>query len=150
MSEKLNTKKKFKFRCCSVEFRKNLIMADKDLLTNIIEWLLRRLPLLKKRAYLAHFLVKIELSPDVEGDQDVMILYQQYLNLIDEFKRIHSSHEMQKKSIDSIIELQKDIKTMELEKDQIKNNIVVIEFECLSFDEWNDRHFMYVVFRLIS
>ncbi|XP_046917591.2 intraflagellar transport protein 81 homolog [Dermatophagoides farinae] len=110
-----------------VEFRKNLIMADKDLLTNIIEWLLRRLPLLKKRAYLAHFLVKIELSPDVEGDQDVMILYQQYLNLIDEFKRIHSSHEMQKKSIDSIIELQKDIKTMELEKDQIKNKLDIVK-----------------------
>ncbi|KAH9418774.1 Intraflagellar transport protein 81 [Dermatophagoides pteronyssinus] len=110
-----------------VEFRKNLIMADKDLMTNIFEWLLRRLPLLKKRAYLAHFLVKIELSPDVEGDPDVMTLYRQYLNLIDEFKRIHSSHEMQKKSIDSIIELQKDIKTMELEKDQIKNKLDIVK-----------------------
>lgn len=63
----------------SNEFRTNLILADKDLMTNIFEWLLRNLPLLKKRAYLARFLVKIELSPDVEGDQDVLVLYKQVI-----------------------------------------------------------------------
>lgn len=59
------------------EFRKNLILADKDLLTNIFEWLLKRLPALKKRAYLARFLVKIELTPEVEGDQEVINIYKQ-------------------------------------------------------------------------
>lgn len=58
-------------------FRRDLILADKDLLINILEWLLKRLPALKKRAYLARFLVKVELSPDVESDQEVQSVYGQ-------------------------------------------------------------------------
>lgn len=81
------------------------------------------MPALKKRAYLARFLVKIELSPEVEGDNEVVAIYQQYVRLIDEFKKAHSSYERQKKSLDSLIELQKDIKTMEFEKDQIRNKL---------------------------
>ncbi|UXI16478.1 Suppressor of cytokine signaling 5 [Sarcoptes scabiei] len=109
------------------QFRKSLILADKDLLTDIFQWILQRLSLLKKRAYLAKFLVKIELSPEVEGDQDVSSLYNQYLNLIEEFKKIHSTYEMQKKSVDSIIELQRDIKSMELEKDQIRGKLEIVK-----------------------
>lgn len=32
---------------------------------------------LKKRAYLARYLVRIEVSPEVEGDNDIVTLYQQ-------------------------------------------------------------------------
>jgi len=81
------------------------------------------MPALKKRAYLARFLVKVELSPEVEGDHDVLLIHQQYLRLIEEFKKAHSSYEKQKKSLDSLIELQKDIKTMEFEKDQIRSKL---------------------------
>ena len=110
----------------SGEFRRNLILGDKELLTNIFYWLLNRLPALKKRAYLARFLVKVELSSEVEGDQDVLHLYQQYLRVIEEFKKTHSNYEKQKKSLDSLIELQKDIKTMEFEKEQICNKLETV------------------------
>lgn len=45
-------------------------------MNNIYYYLLRKLPELKERAYLAKFLVKIQVSPDVEGDQDIVQLYE--------------------------------------------------------------------------
>lgn len=97
------------------------------MITSILAWLLTRLPAIKKRAYLARFLVRIELSPEVEGDHDVLVVYKQYLRLIEEFKRVHSSYESQRKSLDSVVELQRDIKSMEIEREQIKNKLEVLQ-----------------------
>lgn len=49
-------------------------------MTHIAYYLLQKLPELKKRAYLARFLIKIEVSPDIEGDQDVSQLINQVMN----------------------------------------------------------------------
>ena len=46
-------------------------------MNHIFYYLLTHLMELKQRAYLARFLVKIEVSPDVEGDQDIVQLYEQ-------------------------------------------------------------------------
>lgn len=43
-------------------------------------YLLSKLDELKKRAYLARFLVKIEVSAELEGDNDIVQLYQQVLD----------------------------------------------------------------------
>lgn len=45
--------------------------------THILKYLLDKMDELRTRAYLARFLVKIEVSPDVEGDEDIVQLYQQ-------------------------------------------------------------------------
>lgn len=45
--------------------------------THILKYLLGKMDELRTRAYLARFLVKIEVSPDVEGDEDIVQLYQQ-------------------------------------------------------------------------
>jgi intraflagellar transport protein 81 len=42
-----------------------------------LEWLLNRIDDLKKRAYLAKFLVKVEVPPEVVADPDVSDLYAQ-------------------------------------------------------------------------
>lgn len=73
----------------SAQFRKNLVLADKELLTNIFTWLLSRIGPLKKRAYLARFLVKIELSPEVEGDQDVINQYKQVSSFLRNYLCFH-------------------------------------------------------------
>lgn len=85
------------------------------------------MPELKKRAYLARFLVKIELAPEVEGDQEVMALYNQYERSIEEFKVAHANAEMAKKSISSVQEIQKDIKSMEEEKEQVLRKLEQIK-----------------------
>ena len=60
-------------------FRQNLISGERNTFTHIFNYLLSKLDELKQRAYLARFLVKIEVSPDVEGDQDIVQLYEQVL-----------------------------------------------------------------------
>ncbi|GFY64470.1 intraflagellar transport protein 81 [Trichonephila inaurata madagascariensis] len=59
------------------DFRQGLVTGEKSVIYHILEWILRRTPELKKRAYLAQFLMKIELPPDIEGDVDIMELYEQ-------------------------------------------------------------------------
>ena len=44
-----------------------------------MEWLLSRIPELKKRAYLAKYLVKVDLPPEVAADPDVSELYDQVI-----------------------------------------------------------------------
>ena len=43
----------------------------------ILEWLLHRIPELKKRAHLARYLVKVEVPPDFMADEQIADLYQQ-------------------------------------------------------------------------
>ncbi len=43
----------------------------------VLEWLLSRIPDLKKRAYLAKYLVKVDLPPEVAADPDVSEIYEQ-------------------------------------------------------------------------
>jgi intraflagellar transport protein 81 len=51
--------------------------------------LLSRIDDLKKRAYLAKFLVKVDIPPEVAADPDVSDMYIQYEELIDSFKTVH-------------------------------------------------------------
>lgn len=59
------------------EFRQGLVTGEKSVIYHILEWILRRIPELKKRAYLAQFLMKVELPPDIEGDADILELFSQ-------------------------------------------------------------------------
>ena len=64
----------------------------------VLEWLLRRLPDLRKRAYLAKYLVKIDVPPEVASDADVADMYEQYEQLIENFKSVHKECEAVKSS----------------------------------------------------
>lgn len=55
---------------------------------------------------------------------------------------------MQKKSIDSIIELQKDIKSMEVEKNQIKNKLDIVKRR-VNFDETDNSSTQQAKFELV-
>ena len=43
----------------------------------MLEWLLERIDELKKRAYLAKYLVKVDIPPEVAADPDVADIYDQ-------------------------------------------------------------------------
>lgn len=104
-------------------FRQGIVTGNKDTIHHILEWALTRLPELKKRAYLARFLVKIELAPDIEGDSDVQDLFQEYEHLIDEFKEFHKQYEQVQNSGYSTQEIRKDLTHMEEERDQLSKKI---------------------------
>ena len=93
----------------------------------VLEWLLQRMPDLKKRAYLAKYLVKVDVPPELIIDQDVGDLYEQYEGLIENFKTVHKECEVVKNSGYSTMELRRDIEEMENEKDIVQKKIERME-----------------------
>lgn len=59
------------------DFNCGLVQADKPVIYPILEWLLKGLPELKKRAYLAQFLVKINIPSDIIQEDMVAESYEQ-------------------------------------------------------------------------
>ena len=86
------------------------------------------------------FLVKLDIPPEISADQDVAQLYEQYEELIEQFKAVHKVHSFKKyfeifqqqfvKECDTIknsgystSELRKDIEEMENEKEIVQKRI---------------------------
>lgn len=104
-------------------FRHGLVQGDKHIVHPILEWLLKNMDDLKVRAYLAQYLVKVEVPIEILSDTDVSALYEQYEKLIEDFKVVHKGSEMLRNSGYSTSELRADIDTMEREKDIVVKRI---------------------------
>ncbi|UYV79421.1 IFT81 [Cordylochernes scorpioides] len=104
-------------------FRQGLISGEKTVMYHILYWALQRLPELQKRAYLARFLVKVDISPEVEGDSDIMELYQQYEGLMEQFKEVHRAHEVASGHGQSTAEIRRDIAHMEEEREALTKRV---------------------------
>ncbi|XP_041957485.1 intraflagellar transport protein 81 homolog [Alosa sapidissima] len=100
-------------------FRQGLVMGSKPVVHHILFWLLQKLPELKKRAYLARFLVKLEVPADFLQDDVIADTYHQYEELVEGFKTYHKDCEQLKSSGFSTAEIRRDITAMEEEKEQL-------------------------------
>jgi len=58
-------------------FRQGIVQGDKHVVHPVLEWLLKRIPDLKERAYLARYLVKVDIPPDFMADPKISELYDQ-------------------------------------------------------------------------
>ncbi|XP_040052696.2 intraflagellar transport protein 81 homolog [Gasterosteus aculeatus] len=100
-------------------FRQGLVAGRKPVVHPILHWLLQRLPELKKRAYLARFLVKIEVPAEFLQDDVINDTSNQYEELVEGFKTYHKECELLRTSGFSTAEIRRDISAMEEEKDQL-------------------------------
>ncbi|KAJ3604378.1 hypothetical protein NHX12_029119 [Muraenolepis orangiensis] len=100
-------------------FRRGLVAGHKPVVHPLLHWLLQRVPELKKRAYLARYLVKLEVPAEFLQDEVVGDTYHQYEDLVETFKNYHKGCEQLKASGFSTAEIRKDIGVMEEEKDQL-------------------------------
>jgi len=100
-------------------FRQGIVQGDKPIIYPIVQWLLQNCTELKKRAYLARFLVKLDIPMDIQQDGEVSETHNVYLDLIQQFKDLHKESEQLKESGISASEIKKDITSMEEEKDQL-------------------------------
>ncbi|XP_054282354.1 intraflagellar transport protein 81 homolog [Macrosteles quadrilineatus] len=105
------------------QFRQGLVQGDKRVIHPILEWLLKNMEDLRKRAYIAKFLVKIEIPPEILGDADIANLVEQYDRLIEEFKATHKESENVKSTGNSVAELRSDIEAMEKEHNIVSKKI---------------------------
>ncbi|XP_029960578.1 intraflagellar transport protein 81 homolog [Salarias fasciatus] len=100
-------------------FRQGLVTGSKPVVHPILHWLLQRVPELKKRAYLARFLCKLEVPAEFLQDDVIIDTYHQYEELVEEFKAYHKECEHLRTSGFSTAEIRRDISAMEEEKDQL-------------------------------
>ncbi|CAH8674901.1 unnamed protein product [Schistosoma bovis] len=104
-------------------FRQGLVTGDKIIIYSLLEWLLTRMSELKKRAYLAQYLVKVSIPVDFMQDEEIAGLYQQYENSIENFKESHKKFESVKNGGLTTAEVKKDISAMQEEKDQLLRRV---------------------------
>ncbi|XP_054466972.1 intraflagellar transport protein 81 homolog [Anoplopoma fimbria] len=100
-------------------FRQGLVAGRKPVVHPILYWLLQRVPELKKRAYLARFLVKLEVPEEFLQDDVINDTAHQYEELVEGFKTYHKECELLRTSGFSTAEIRRDISAMEEEKDQL-------------------------------
>ncbi|XP_028269658.1 intraflagellar transport protein 81 homolog [Parambassis ranga] len=104
-------------------FRQGLVTGSKPVIYPILHWLLQRVPELKKRAYLARFLMMLEVPTEFLQDDIINDTYHQYEELTDRFKTNHKECGQLRNSGSSTAEIRKDITAMDEEKDQIIKHI---------------------------
>merc|ERR1712185_696727 len=93
-----------------------LLHGDPQLIYPILAWMLQRLPELQKRAYLARFLVNVEVPEHMFTDEEIVEVYQNYKDLQEEFKEMHKTSEKYKSQLISPNEIKKAIMQMEEDK----------------------------------
>jgi len=59
------------------DFRRGVVQGDKPVIYPVLEWLLRHMSELKERAYLARYLVKVDIPQDFMIDSQIAELYEQ-------------------------------------------------------------------------
>lgn len=101
------------------EFRHGLIAGDKEVIYHILGWLLPKLGALKTRAYLARYLVKLDVPADILQNDEVAATYEKYNALIENFKGAHKEVEELRNSGFSSEVVRKDIQAMERELESL-------------------------------
>lgn len=104
-------------------FRQGLIQGEKLTVYPLLSWLLQRMPELKKRAYLARFLVKIEVPVEYLQDETLEETYQTYASMIEHFKELHKAVEFERSSEYNTSDVRRDIEAMEEEKKQLSRQL---------------------------
>ncbi|KAK2578670.1 hypothetical protein KPH14_012159 [Odynerus spinipes] len=100
-------------------FRQGVVRGDPETIYSILTWLLRHKDVVRQRAYLARFLVKVEIPSDYLGDPEISALYEQYSNMVNQFKTVHKEREIGKKNFEIAAEFTEDLKAMEKEKEAV-------------------------------
>ena len=104
-------------------FRTGLIAGERAVLHPILAWALPRVAELKKRAYLARFLVRLDVPPEMLQNEEVAAAHARYTAVLAEFTAAHKSLEALRAAGLSTADVKKDIVLMEQEREQLLRRI---------------------------
>ncbi|KAM3147649.1 hypothetical protein pb186bvf_000456 [Paramecium bursaria] len=101
------------------KWQQGLLQADKKTIYPIFYYLLTRLPDLEKRAYLARYLMPVQLPEEFQMDNDIKIQLDQIKDLQAEFQVHHQQLEATQQQSMNPGELKRDIQQFEQEREQL-------------------------------
>lgn len=105
------------------DFQNLLFNSDKEILYTILNWCLQRFEHLQKRAYLAKYLMPLDIPAEFLNEDLVAELSQRLKELQVDFKEIHKQVEQVRASGVKPSDLKQEIQQLEQEKVQLQNKI---------------------------
>lgn len=105
------------------DFQALLVNYDKELMYTIIHWCLSRFEHLSKRAYLAKYLMPIDIPAEFLNEDLIVELSQRLKELQADFKEVHKTYEQIRSTGIKPSELKNEIIQLENEKQQLSNKI---------------------------
>jgi len=100
-----------------------VVQGDRGITYNVMSFLFARLPDLKKRAYLAKYLMNVEMPPELLSDEEIVATFQQYKELQRAFTGVHKQVDMMRSGTVSPDHLREKIGEIEGEKKELDDKI---------------------------
>jgi len=119
-------------------FKQGLLHGDPGVIYPVLTWMLNRLPELQKRAYLARFLVNVDVPEHMFADEEVVEVFQQYKDLQDEFKETHKMSEKFKSQLISPNEIKKAIMQMEDDKNMLEQKVEALHTKLQATEKFDE------------
>eukprot|EP01033_Poteriospumella_lacustris_P004485 gene4485-3204_t len=105
------------------DFQNLLYSGDKDIIYTIMHWCLSKFDHLSKRAYLARFLMPLDIPAEFLNDDLIVDLQQRLKELQTEFKEVHKGAEQVRASGVKPSDLKQEIIQLENDRTQLQNKI---------------------------
>jgi hypothetical protein len=105
------------------DFHMLLMNGDKDILHTVLHWCLQRFDHLQKRAYLAKYLMPIEVPPEFQGEPLILDLLSRLKDMQADFKEVHKAVDQVRSTGARPTELRAEIAQLENERIQLQNKI---------------------------
>jgi len=100
-----------------------LMEGDKETMYSIMHWCLQRFEHLQKRAYLAKYLMPIEIPPEFQSDELIYEFSETLKAMQAEFKTVHKNADQNRSNGMKPADYQNEIAQLELEKKQLSQKI---------------------------
>uniref|UniRef100_A0A182W2L2 IFT81 calponin homology domain-containing protein n=1 Tax=Anopheles minimus TaxID=112268 RepID=A0A182W2L2_9DIPT len=104
-------------------FRRGMVRGEKKLIHPILRWMFENRERVKKAAYLAKFLIPLDLPPEAMSMPELGSLWAQYLETMNDFKDAHRAYEQSVHEGTQTRELRNDISAIETEIENVKKRI---------------------------
>jgi len=105
------------------KFKSGLVNGQREAIYPVLVWLLSRLPAVKKRSYLAKYLINLDVPAEFFQDPDMKAVFDHYKMLQGEFKNVHKMCDKLRSNNLAPSELKREIKQLEDERMQLKEKI---------------------------
>ena len=119
------------------DFEDALMQGDKDTLNSIMFWCLQNFDRLQKRAYLAKFLLPVDVPSEYQGDDLIVELNMKIKELQGDFKEVHKQVDHIRQTVGARPqELRNEITQLEQERVQLQNKVSRMKREVHSDDNY--------------